>query len=459
MHPDRSTESEGRRLDSWKEIAAYLGRDVRTVQRWETRDGLPVHRLHHAKLGSVFAYSIELDAWCDARDQRVTGLEAEARPLAAPPESDPTPAGERHAWRAGLVATAVATVLVSGGAIAWWGASQGRVEPPRYAAVQTVNPDAWERYLRARFLMNKPNATGLDRSESVRLFEESIARDGGYAPAYAGLASAYQQLGTTGAGVSPVVNTIPKSVAAARRALELDSRLGEALTTLAEAEHKAWHWAEAERAYRSAVQVNPDDTGARLGLGGLLVHQGRAAEGIALVRAARDADPLSIPSTVRLGWLLYHARRYDEAARELRIVVEAQPSHRDALWFLGFALIELGEFDEAIAVLERAARLSDRGASELGVLARAYGLAGRLDDAWQVIAELEERARLRYVPPAAFVNAYMGVGDHDAAFTALDRAYREHSNVVLFLKSHPLYDPIRTDRRFTALLHNVGLAD
>jgi pentatricopeptide repeat protein len=450
-----AADSAGRRLDSWKEVAAYLGRDVRTVQRWETRDGLPIHRLLHAKLGSVFAYAAELDAWRDDRDRRVSDV-SEQRHLATAAAA-PAPLSDRPLWLSLLPRAALALVLVAAGVLVWGeSAPRPAVAPPSVVA-HRVAPDAYERYLRARFVLSKPNPTGRDWSESVRLFEESIARDARYAPAYAGLAVAYQELGTTGAGVSPVVNTIPKSVAAARRALELDGRLGEAMSTLAAAEQQAWHWAESERAYRRALDTNPHDVNSRFGLAGLLIHQGHAAEGAVLARTARDLDPHSTRSTVRLGWLLYHARQYHAAARELRAVVEAQPANGGALWFLGFVLIELHEFDEAIAVLERAAQLSNRNASDLGVLARAYGRAGRIDDAWQIIGELEERARTGYVPPAVFVNAYMGVGDHEAAFAALDRAYREHSNVILMLNSHPLYDPIRNDPRFLDLLRKVGL--
>jgi tetratricopeptide (TPR) repeat protein len=461
MHPEHggtrhvTADPAGRRLDSWKEIAAYIGRDVRTAQRWETRDGLPVHRLHHAKLGSVFAYTTELDAWRDDRDRRVSDISGQRHQEIT--EDEPPALPDRARLVSLLPAAAVALVLVTAGMLVWGESAPRGAVATRSPVARRVAPDAYERYLRARFVLSKPNPTGRDWSESVRLFEESIARDEWYAPAHAGLAAAYQELGATGAGILPVVNTISKSLAAARRALELDGQMSEALATLASAEQQAWHWAESERAYRRALDINPHDVNSRFGLAGLLIHQGYTAEGAALARAARDLDAHSTRSTVRLGWLLYHARQYDAAARELRAVVDAQPANGGALWILGFVLIELREFDEAIAVLERAAHVSNRNGSDLGVLARAYGRAGRLEDAWQIIGELEERARAGYVPPAVFVNAYMGVSDYDAAFAALDRAYREHSNVVLSLKSHPLYDPIRTDPRFLHLLRKVGL--
>ncbi len=445
---------DSRRLESWKEIAGYLGRDVRTVQRWETRDGLPVHRLHHNKLGSVFAYAAELDAWRDARDRgTVNAHDAEA---AAPlTSSAQAPRSQYlHVW--GPVAVLLLVVLAS--VAVWWrpAASAGRIATGP-AERATVAPDAYESYLRARLQLNRPNRTRAAVAESVRLFEESIARDAMFAPAHAGLAAAYQAMGTTGIGEQPVVHTIPKAVTAARKALELDPRLGEAFTTLAVAEQQAWHWREAEAAYRRAIENDPQDAAALLGLGSLLVFEGRVEEGLRAAMLGRELDPQPVRATVRLGWVLYQARLYDDAARALRMVLDAEPDNQAALWFLGFVLIEQARFDEAIATLERAASLSNRNAADLGVLARAYGRAGRSVEAWRVIRELEQRAATAYVPPAVFVNAYMGVDAHEQVFAALDRAYQEHSNVIGFLKSHPLYDPIRRDPRFIALASRAGL--
>jgi tetratricopeptide (TPR) repeat protein len=246
-------------------------------------------------------------------------------------------------------------------------------------------------------------------------------------------------------------------MAAVGKALQLEPEFAEAHTILAGAHQQAWQWADAEAAYLKALRRNPDSSAAHVGLGSLLLWRGRTDEGLAHARRGRDADPLSVTYTVRLGWLLYHARRYDDAIREFRTVLSAHPDHRSALWFLGFALIEVLRIDEAIATLERLSTLWNRNPAALGVLARAYARAGRRAAALDLVHELKEREAAGYVPPAVFINAYIGLGDYERAFASLERAYIEQSNIMMFLGTHPLFDPIRTDRRFRNLLDRVGL--
>ncbi len=584
---DSSTTSQsgdrGTRLDSWKAIATYLGRDVRTIQRWESRDQLPVHRLQHNKLGSVYAYSGELDAWRDSRDpgpaERASGDEPPAAKTIAV-----------RGWRTPAAALVLALVAVLVAAVAWrWTSGAGAVRAPLHslavlpltdlssnkeayfvdgmtealiarlsatrdlrviahrsvtqfsdgrasakeiatalqvdaviegsvlregdrvritarlvrgdtqeavwsgtydrdmrdvlalqrdvadailrevqAAVaapepagavrlHAVAPEAYESYLQARFHLNKRNRTPQNVRESIRLFEQAVARDASFGQAYAGLATAYQVSGSTSSGVLPTAETMPKAVAAARRALELDPRIAEGYTVLAETEGQAWHWADAEARYRDALKTDPNDANAHLGLGALLVHQGRIEEGLALARRGRELDPLTPGTTLQFGWLLYHARRYDDAIRELRTALSVDPENVYGLWFLGFALLEVSEHDEAIRTIEQVATMWERNPAALGILVRAYGRAGRHADARKILGELTERARHTYVPPAALVNAYLGIGDVDRGIESLERAYQEHSNIIRLVKTHPLFDPIRNDPRFIDLSRRVGL--
>ena len=575
-------DSPRRRLDSWKEIAAYLGRDVRTVQRWERRDGLPVHRLHHSRLGSVFAYAAELDAWRHGRDPgagdrrpgtrsvppvsarrrwalvamtaaavglvvgfalALAGRSAEIadaasriRSVAVLPLADLSSDSKQTYFVDGMTEALIArlsglrgvrvisrtsvmplkaeerplreiadllsvdaviegSVLRSDGRVrisarliladtqesVWSGSYDRELEDvltlqrevaegiareirammagaPGSAGPASIAPEAYDAYLRARFFLNRQPRTSSDVREAVGLFEQTIAREPGFAPAHAGLGTAYQDLGGTTTGVLPVVETLQKSTVAARRALELDPRLGEAHRILAHSKGQVWDWTEAEAEYRRALDVDPNDADAHVGLGALLIQQGRADEGVAMARQGRDLDPLSPGTTVRLGWLLYQARRPEEAIRELQTVLAAEPDRATALWFLGFALLEVSRFDESIQVLERAAAVWNRSTGSLGVLARAYGRAGRRTEALQIVHELAQREQAGYVPPAALVNAYVGIGDLDRAFASLERACREHANIVQFLKTHPLYDPMRDDPRFTELLRRAGLS-
>ena len=276
-----------------------------------------------------------------------------------------------------------------------------------------------------------------------------------FAPAYAGLAATYTALGLVFYG-EPPSETRPKSLAAARKALELDPELAEARALLASALQKDWHWAEAEAEYRRAIELSPSDAAAHAGLADWLLCQGRTEEALASARRAQELDPRAFNGT-QVGWILFQAHRYDEAIRELRTALAIEPKNPMALWFLGFALIGAERFDEAITALERAASLSDRSSAVLGVLVHAYAGAGRRTEALRLLDELHRRRKAGYVPPAAFLNAYLGLGDTEEAFVWLERAAEERSNMLQFLKVHPYFDPLRDDPRFKDLLHRVGL--
>ena len=124
---------------------------------------------------------------------------------------------------------------------------------------------------------------------------------------------------------------------------------------------------------------------------------------------------------------------------------------------MGFALIANGRPEEAIPVLEKTVSIMDRSPGTLGVLVRAYAHAGRRTDALRLLGELKRRKQTSYVPAAAFVNAYLGLGEYDQAFAWLERAYQEQSNILQFLKVHPFFDPLRDDPRFVELVRRVGL--
>jgi tetratricopeptide (TPR) repeat protein len=185
--------------------------------------------------------------------------------------------------------------------------------------------------------------------------------------------------------------------------------------------------------------------------------EGRTEEALASVRRAQELDSLAFYGA-QVGWILFQARRYDEAIRELRTVLAVEPENQSALWFLGFALIGAERFDEAIATLERTASLSGRSPAVLGVLVRAYAHGGRRPEALRVLDELHRRRKVGYAPPAAFLNAYLGLGDTEEAFVWLGRAADERSNIMQFLKVHPFFDPLRGDQRFAQFLRRANFS-
>jgi TolB-like protein/tetratricopeptide (TPR) repeat protein len=563
------------RLDSWKEIAAHLKRDVTTVQRWEKREGMPVHRHLHDRMGSVYAYTGELDAWRNKRDAGAGAAEAEANEasqkargvwpiltlvilglvvaggltwfwrhrnaeqtassrirsiavlplqnLSGNPDQDYLADGMTEALIGQLAtiqglrvisrtssmqfkgtrssvpeiagklkvnAVVEGSVIRSGDRIritaqliqgnsdvhVWSGTfdrelrdvlalqsdvAQGIARQIKIAlgpqsssplSSRAVAPDVYESYLKGRFELNKGTPAAL--AEALRQFQAAIDADATFAPAYAGLAGTYNKLGLVFIGGSPL-EVRPKILAAVNKALELDPDLVEARILLADALQKDWQWAKAEQEYRQAIAHNPNDAGALSGFSAWLLCQGRIQEALEWERRARELDPLGFED-VTIGWILFQARRYDDAIGELRGILAVDPENPTALWFLGFALIGAKRFDEAVVTLERTATVTDRSSGVLGVLVHAYAGAGRRADALRVLEELHRRQQTGYVPAAAFLNAYLGLGDTEEAFVWLGRAADERSNITQFLKVHPFFDPLRGDPRFAAYLRRAN---
>ena len=327
-------------------------------------------------------------------------------------------------------------------------------EVQRLAASHTVLPEAYESYLKGRSLLDTSNTrAGFERS--IQYFEEAIRIDPAFAPAYVGLAGGHSDLGTVLMGGDPNLER-PKVVSAARKALELDPNLVEAHLLLAEIAQEQWRWTEAEAEYQRALELAPNDSDVYGGLADWLLSQGRTAEALASAERAHELDRFG--STTRgIAWILFQSRRYDEAIRELRSSLDVHPNDGGTLWLLGFTLVVKGQANEAIPMLERAATLADRSSGFIDVLGAAYARAGRRSDALRILAELKRRKQHGYVAAASFVIVYLGLGENEQAFAWLEEAYKERSNMLQFVKVHPLFDPLRGDPRFADLVHRLGL--
>ena len=320
-------------------------------------------------------------------------------------------------------------------------------------AARRVSPEVYESYLKGRFGSRNTRA---ELEESITCFEEAIRKDPTFAPAYLGLASAYENLSLILVGAPP--NEMrPKVISAAQKALELEPGLAEAHVLLAAVYQRQWQWSQAEAEYQRALQLKPNDAGAHLGFADWLLCQGRTEEALAWARRARELDPLEDTGGVHIGWILFHARRYDEAIRELRSVLAVHPDSATAHWYLGFALIGKGQPKEAIPELERTASLMYRSPGSVELLATAEAYAGRRNKALRLLDELKQRRQKSYVPAGAFINPYLALQDYNEAFSWFERAYAEQSGILQFLKVHPFFDPIRGDVRFEDLVRRVGL--
>jgi TolB-like protein/DNA-binding winged helix-turn-helix (wHTH) protein/tetratricopeptide (TPR) repeat protein len=327
--------------------------------------------------------------------------------------------------------------------------------PRRESRPATVNREAFETYLRARYYVSQ--RTEADLKKAVSLYEDSIRQDPAYAAPYAGLADCYNQLATVAVGARSPTESRKLAMAAAKRALEIDPELAQAHAALAYSNLYEWNWAAAEQGFEQAIRLNPNYPSAHLWLGHYHAARGNFDRALDEVRLAAEHDPLSEITQTQIAWILAHARRYPEAVQQYRKVLADHPRYQWALWVFGEAETNMGQYDAAIEILNQAVEVSKRSPSTLGTLGRALGLAGRRQEAQRLLDELFQLARDRYVPPHAFVHIYIGLGNRDQAFSWLEKSYLERSNSLVWLGVGPMFDPLRADPRFDNLLRRVGL--
>jgi TolB-like protein/DNA-binding winged helix-turn-helix (wHTH) protein len=320
-----------------------------------------------------------------------------------------------------------------------------------------VNASAYEDYLKGRYFWNRRTRDGF--RTAVLYFQSAIGKDPTYAQAYAGLADSYLLLG--GYGFEEQKDTMSKAKAAALRALAIDDRLAEAYSSLGLiAEQSDWNWAEAERDFKRAIQLNPNYSVAHHWYGdGYLAAVGKADEAIAELRKAHELDPLSLVIATDLAKRLCLAGNYDEGMGQFRRVFEIDPNFVQAHYFLSQAYELRGLFPEAIAEAKKIKPPDDIPYS-IGQVGRIYALLGRKREALAAASQLRRLSERRHIDPAYIAHIYIALGERDLAFVWLEKAFEQHSSSMNGLKCDRLYyDPIRPDPRFGALVKRVGLAD
>ena len=318
----------------------------------------------------------------------------------------------------------------------------------------TESLEAYHLYLQGRYSWNQRTEAGL--KQAVRYFERAITMDSDYAQAYAGLADAYVLLPER--GPTRPAEVYPKAEAAALRALALDSTLAEAHTSLGYVlEVKEWEWQGAEQAFRRAIALNPSYATAHHWYGECLSVTGRPDEALAELERALSLDPLSPQIRAQTGLQLYRMRRYDAAIARLRNTLDLHPRSAQAHDWLGRTYLLKGMHAEAITEMEAAVNLAARGSWELATLAYVYAVTDRREKAHGIRVELEERSRHQYVSPLAFARIFTGLGEKDKAFAWLDKAVDAHDPNLLFGVFDQLWDPLRSDPRYTQVLRRMRL--
>ena len=320
------------------------------------------------------------------------------------------------------------------------------------------DPEAYRLYLKGRYFWNTGTPDGLKKA--VEHFQEAIAKDPGYAPAYAGLAECYNDLGALLFEVPKEV--MPKAKAAAMKALEIDEGLAEAHGALGWAEW-SWSWdrVAAEREFNRAIILNPNSSVAHHRYGIFLSHLGRFREGVTEGKRARDLDPLSPMILAFLAYDYMGGGQYDQAISELRSALALDPSLGMVQTTIPWVYALQGRHAQALAVCQALPKqaLAVTGENQgpaLGV-AWVYAVAGRKAEAERLLNAFKQLSAREYVDPYSIAEVYAGLGDKDRTFEWLERAYREHSVAMVWLKADPFWEKVRSDPRYEDLLRRVGL--
>jgi serine/threonine-protein kinase len=350
------------------------------------------------------------------------------------------------------VQDAIADEVTRALAVSLSGEDRRRVQRRRPASVE-----AYEAYLKGRYFWNLRTADGLTRA--LGYFHEALRLDPTYAQAHAGVADSYAVLGSTAIASLPPREAGPKAIAAAARALELDASLAEAHVSYAFAVYSyEWDWVRGEAHFRRAIALDPDYATAHYWYSLYLDQLGRLDDAAVAAQRAVDLEPLSLVGTYAVGLTHYCARRFDRAREYAQRVLEVEPDYPLGLRLLGSSLVAEGRYAEAIEPYERLSSAAPDNSLYGGWLAHVYGRAGRTREAHAILSRLASRPDARHVAAANIAIGYIGIGDNTTALSWLEAAYDEHSQALTYLKIDPVYDPLRSDPRFAALLQRVGLS-
>ena len=325
-------------------------------------------------------------------------------------------------------------------------------EQVRMRRSRPTNPEARVLYLKGRYFWNKRTPDGVREGE--KYFRQAIAKDSDFAEAYVGLAGAYIFEG--GWGMEPATVVLPRAEMAVQKAIALDSENAEAHAALGLiAMNYEWDWLKAEREYKLALRLNPNDSTGHHWYAEYLGAQGRFEEGLAEIQRAQELDPLSLAIAADRGKLLYFHRQYDDAIAQLRRTAEMDSSFRQSRYWLVRAYAEKRMDRELEAELESLQHAEGDSPKYWVMVSIVKSRIGKRDEVRNAVANA--RARSGDSDPADMFFMQMAMGNTDASFEWLERCYATHSTIMTSLKVNPDYDHLRGDPRFATYLQRVGL--
>jgi tetratricopeptide (TPR) repeat protein len=488
----RKTENPGKgtRLNSWKEVANYLGKGERTVKRWKSERGLPAYRIPGGGRGSVYAFTGELDQWLGSQTaQDVEGL---ARPESSPdpvrdseftglspnPNAEIAPPPEISSGRpkiSRIVAISLAILLLAAAGASFYFA------PVRSAAakvsaslssfftgkktptVRVTSPVsasesrlAHDLYLKGRYEWNQRTPASLNRA--LDDFTQALVHDPGYAPAYVGMADTYNLLREY--SIMPDTESYPRAIAAAKKAVELDDSLSEAHRALAFAEtYGNWDFVNGQKDFRRAIELNPQDPTARLWYANAFAFPDRFRESLDEIDKAQELDPSSHAIMADKGLLLYYAGKTDEAIKVLQEVESTNPSFRSPHSYFMSISLALNDYPRFLSEGEKTAQTQDDPVQrEIIAAAKAGyardGRAGLLQNLYATQKKFYDEGKF---PGTLLALTCVPMGKKEEALHFIEDDYSKHRDWFLIALRDPVLRQLANDPKYKTLKSRINV--
>jgi Tfp pilus assembly protein PilF len=447
-----------RRLESWKEIADFFGRDEKTVRRWEKSNSLPVHRIPGGAKGRVFAYSAELTEWLNTRKVPDDRIAAAQQPYLDEPQDSakpaphwrfPSPTKRPIVWALAVLLAVTALVL---GLHHFAPASAATSRTPVHNA---SSAEAEDLYLTGRYYWEQRTPDALNRA--VDYFTQAIVRDPNYSKPHVGLADCYNLLREFSA--MPPGEAYPRAFAAATKAVELDPSSAEAYTSLAFVTF-FWKWdaVSAEREFRQAIALKPDYARAHHWYASFLFSSGRFPEALAQIEEAQRLDPSSRAILADKGLFLYHAGQPDAALKLLTGIETSEPSFASAHRYMSEIFFDRKDYPGFLAEWKKTARatndqdeLAIEKAAESGFSSGGYHRM--LEETLRVQKSLNEQGT---VPAYSLAVTCARLGNKNEALRYLKIAYDRRESPFIALKNDSAFTSLRDDPQFNDLVAHLN---
>jgi tetratricopeptide (TPR) repeat protein len=468
----------GKRLDTWKEIGGFFGRDERTVKRWEMTRKLPVHRVPGGGRANVYAYEGELAEWLRSNDTQAdaerdetaqdtsgkagaedSGTVEAARAAADGAESGAEAADENRSWgKSALILAAVVVAAVLAGLLIYksrdWFTSGG-VTPVKAGAHQ-VAPESEELYLKGIYYWH--NRTPESLNQAVDYFTQAIVRDPNNAEAYVGLANCYNLLREY--STMPDSEAYPRAIAAAKRAIALDESLSGAHSSLGFAEYY-WLWdaAGAQKEFERAIELDPKSSNARHWYATMLMSMGKYTESLSEIETAQKLDPQSSAILADQALIMSQAGMKDQAIAQLKQLESSQPNFLSPHNYLALIYFDQRDYHNYLAESQTAAtlqhddsRLKIVEAGEKGLAASGYRgmLAAMLAVEKTLYAE-------NNFPAHDLALTYALLGEKRDALKFLRIGYEKHEGQMLEIRGDSAFTGLHQEKEFQKLLEEMGL--